>query len=188
MRSFKFLVCIAVFYMVAFTARGQTSDKIAIADVGSGIFKLVYKSNDSGPLKVSIMNSKGETIFTETLKTSAFMRPYNFNDQGPGEFKFVVEDKGGKTEKTILYSIKKVESKIDVSKIANAQNKYLLSIENNDSDQILVRILDSQKDVIHEESLTVNGKSAIVFNLNKIKDSPTFEVAGSDGVWKTFTF
>ncbi|HTJ51217.1 MAG TPA: hypothetical protein VL443_17270, partial [Cyclobacteriaceae bacterium] len=77
---------------------------------------------------------------------------------------------------------------IDVSKIANATNKYLLSIENKESDQIQVKIFDQAKNVIHEESITVNGKFAVVYNLNKLKSVPTFEVSGSSGVRKNFNF
>jgi hypothetical protein len=188
MKPVKFIACLILFCALCMTCYGQT-EKVSIADYGSGIFKLIYMANEPGTVKVSILNSKDETIFTESLyKVSSFSRPYNFNDQGAGNYKMVVEDKDGKTEKPISYSIKKVESLIDVSKIANASNKYLLSIENKESDQIQVKILDQAKNVIHEESITVNGKFAVVYNLNKLKSVPTFEVSGSSGARKNFNF
>jgi hypothetical protein len=190
MKPTKFVSLIAFLYLFVLTCAGQAPEKVTVqTDVSSGIFKLTYKAAAPGTVKVSIINSKDETIFTETLtKMAAFVRPYNFNDQGMGNFKILVEDKDGKTEKIVSFSVKKVESAFDVSKIANAQNKYLLSIENKDADQIQVRIVDAEKNVLHEESITVNGKFSVVYNLNKVKASPTFEVAGSNGVWKTFTF
>ena len=189
MKKMKFIVPIALLSMFALSGYGQASEKVTInSDLGSGTYMLIYKTTQSGNVKVSILNSKGETVFTESLKTGSFKRPYNFSDLEPGEFKIVVEDKDGKTEKVVLYAINKVESIVDVVKIANAQNKYLLSIENKESDRIQVRIVDSEKNVLHEESYTVNGKFAVVFNLSKVKTSPTFEVAGSSGAWKTFTF
>ncbi len=192
MNLLKSVAYLAIFSASAIVCNGQTFEKVTVlTDMGSDVFNLIYKTKATTPgtVQVSILNGKGETVFTESIsKTLSFSRPYNFNDQGEGSYKIVVEDKDGKTEKNILYSIKKVDSNIEVEKIANAKNKYLLRISNTDADQIQVRILDRDKNVVHEESITVNGKYAVVFNLNKINSSPTFEISGSSGNVKTFTF
>jgi hypothetical protein len=188
----KSVAYLAIFSASVMVCIGQSAEKVTITtDMGSGIFNLVYKTKATvpGTVQVSILDGKGQTVFNESItKTLSFSRPYNFNDQGQGDYKIVVEDKDGKIEKKILYTIKKVESHIQVEKIANAKDKYLLRISNTDSDQIHVKILDSDKNVLHEESITVSGKYAVVFNLNKINTSPTFEVSGSSGDVKTFVF
>ena len=188
MKLTKLILCAALLHAAFLTSSGEATEKVSVQDLGSGIFKLVYLDTTPGTVKVSIVNSKGSTIFTESLpKTTSFARPYNFNDQGPGDYTIVVDDKDGKTEKKITYVINKVESLVDVFPIANAPNKYLLSVENKESDQIQVKIRDKQNKILHEESINVNGKFSIVYNL-KVKTTPTFEVTGSNGNTKTFTF
>ncbi|MGC4023572.1 MAG: hypothetical protein QM734_17270 [Cyclobacteriaceae bacterium] len=189
MKILKSSLCIMFLCALISSSYGQAANKVTLMDVGSGIFKLIYRTTGQDNVKVTLLDNSNHTIFTETLyKTGSFARPYNLNDEDGGDFKIVVEDKDGKTEKNFSYAVNKVESNIDVSKIANAQNKYLLSVENKDADQISVRIYDSEKNLIHEQSIRVNGKFSVVYNLEKVKDRTVFEVAGSNGVAKTFTF
>jgi len=183
----------AAFFVLAFmqTATGQGSERVTIQYyIGGDIVKVIYKANTPGTVNVTIMNDRRETIFTESIpNTASFSRPYNLSELRSGKYFVVVEGKEGKTEKELTYAIKKkVESTIDVIKIANATNKFLLSVENKEADQIQVRILDQDKKVIHEELLSVNGKFAIVYNLSRITGTVTFEVGGTSGNWKTFTY
>ena len=182
-----------MFFVLALgqTATGQGSERVTIQYyVGGDIVKVIYKTNTPGTVTVTIMNDKRETIFTESIpNTASFSRPYNLSELRSGKYSIVVVDKEGKTEKELAYAIKKkVESTIDVIKIANATNKFLLSVENKEADQIQVRILDQDKKVIHEELLSVNGKFAIVYNLSRVTGTVTFEVGGTSGNWKTFTY
>ena len=176
------LVCVAVF-----VCSGQGSEKVTVQDMGSGIFKLSYVSPSPATVKVAIQKSNGATVFSESLtKVSSFSRPYNFSSQGPGDYKFVVEDKDGRTEQPISYTVKKVESLVEVIPIANEPGKYLLSVDNKESDQLKVVIKD-HKGILREESLFVSGRFSVVYNL-KVKTTPTFEITGSSGNTKTFTF
>jgi hypothetical protein len=190
MKPTKIIVTLAFFCGSILTCTAQTAEKVTIqSDLGYGIYSLVYKTPVPENVKVLILNDKGDVIFKESLaKTMSFSRPYNFSDQPAGEFTIVVEDKDGKTERKIMYAIKKVGSSVDVSRIANASNKYLLVIDNKEADQIQVKIVDKGKNVVYEESIMVNGRYAVVYNLDKLNTAPTFEVASSDGIWKTFSF
>jgi hypothetical protein len=187
----KCIAFVALFTASVVVCSGQNMEKISIqSDMGAGIFNLIYKTKATTPgtVQVTILDSKGATIFNESIyKTLSFSRPYNFNDQATGDYKMVVEDKDGKAEKGLTYAIKKVDSNIEVEKIANAKGKYLLRITNTDADQIHVKIMDEAKNIVHEEYITVNGKYAVVFNLAKV-ETPTFEISGSAGNSKTFTF
>ncbi|HLZ16986.1 MAG TPA: hypothetical protein VKQ08_08095 [Cyclobacteriaceae bacterium] len=174
---------------------GQSPEQVTIqTDLGYGIFNVIYKTKATmpGTVHVSILNDLGKVIFTEAIyKTRSFSRPYNFNDIGMGEFKLLVEDSEGKIEKKISFTSpqkKGVESDIQVVKIGNSPNKYILAIANNEPDEIHVKILGADKEVLHDESIAVSGKYSVIFNLTHIKTSPTFEVTGSNGVLKTFEF
>jgi hypothetical protein len=189
MKSVKLLACIICSCQFSMIGLAQTSGKVFITDMGSGIFRLAYTTSVPENVSVSVVNNKGETIFKESLhKTSSFSQPYNFSDQPAGDFTVVVEDKQGKTKNTISYAIRTVESTIEVSRIANSPDKYLLAIENNDLDQVQVRILDKDNNSLHDETIIVMGKFAVVYNLSKLKTLPTFEVTGSNGIRKTFRF
>jgi hypothetical protein len=163
--------------------------KTFISEATTGVYKLVYKTTGAGKVKVSIYDENRDLIFTETLtNVESFIRPYNFSNLSQGDYTIVVEDKTGKTEEKVAYYFKKVESAVEVTKIANEANKYLLSVENKETDLIDVKILDAERNILHEESMTVNGKFSVIYNLTTIKGEITFEVIGSDGLIKTIKY
>ncbi len=160
-----------------------------VADATTGIYKVVYQSAEVGKVKISIFDETNGLVFTETLtNVESFARPYNLSNLTQGEYTIVVEDKNGRTEEKINYSFKKVESAVEVVKIANEANKYLLSIQNKETDLILVRIYDNESNLLHEQSMTVNGKFSVIYNLNKVKTAPTFVVTGSNGEPRTINY
>jgi len=66
---------------------------------GSSLFKLLYKSEKSQSVKISLLDEKGNSIFKETLKsTNGFVRPYNFSGAEEGNYTIQVQDENGTTE------------------------------------------------------------------------------------------
>ncbi len=184
----KFFALI-IFMLGAMVANAVPLKTTVIADATAGIYKLIYRTAEAGKVKVSIYNADGDLVFTETLAhVESFTRPYNFSNLSQGEYSIVVEDKNGKTEEKVSYYFKKVQSIVEVTKIANEANKYLLSVENKDADLIDVKILDAESNILHQQSMTVNGKFSVVYNLTAIKGEITFEVVGSDGLIKTIKY
>jgi flagellar hook assembly protein FlgD len=185
----KMLTLVALMMSAVFSYAASPIKMSVVSDATTGIYKVVYRSAEAGKVKVSILDANKELVFTETLNNvESFSRPYNFSNLSQGEYTIVVEDKNGKTEEKVSYHFVKVQSTIEVAKIGNEQNKYLLSVENKATDLIHVRILDVTGNVLHEQSMTVNGKFSVVYNLNKVKTAPIFEVSGSDGAMKTVNF
>ena len=163
-------------------AFGAPVKMTVVSDATRGIYKVVYKTSEMGKVKVSIFNDVRELVFVETItNVESFVRPYNFNSLPQGEYTIVVEDKNGRTEEKVNYFFKKVESKAEVTKIANEAGKYLVSIENKESDLIEVRIIDAENNVLHDQTMTVNGKFSVIYNLTKVKGEVSFEVIGSNG-------
>lgn len=184
------IFAMVVFLFIAVVANAASPVKMTvISDVTTGIFKVSYKSTEVGKVKVSIFNESQELVFTETLtNVESFVRPYNLSNLSQGEYTIVVEDKNGKNEQKVNYTFNKVESAVEVIKIANEANKYLLSVQNNESDLIQVRIYDNEHNLLHEQSMTVNGKFSVIYNLNKVKTAPTFVVTGSNGEPRTVNY
>src|SRR5579864_5552739 len=60
---------------------------------GSTLFKLYYKSENAGRVKITIEDEKGNTVFSETMKNAdGFVRPYNFQELPEGQYTIAVED------------------------------------------------------------------------------------------------
>ncbi len=186
--TIKFFALI-LFVAGTFAAQAAPLKLAVISDATTGVYKLVYRAAEAGKVKVSILNSAQEIIFTETLSSvQSFVRPYNFSNLTQGEYTIVVEDKNGKTEEHVSYYFKKVESNVDVTKIANESRKYLLSVENKETDLIDVKIIDKSNNVLHQQSMTVTGKFSVIYNLTSVQGDVTFEVTGSNGAVKTFNY
>ena len=109
MKTQKFIALVVLFCMIVLSCFGQSKEKVTIqSDVAPGIFILTYKAKQVENVKVSIFNSKNDLLFTESLKLASFTRPYNFNDQGQGDFKVVVEDKKEKQKRRFRTRSKKL--------------------------------------------------------------------------------
>lgn len=188
----KFTSKILAFVLFMFSAAAFANAPVrmaVISDATRGVYKVVYKNAEAGKVKVSIFNSGRELVFTETLSNvDAFVRPYNFSNLSQGEYTIVIEDKNGKSEEKISYYFKKVESAVEVTKIANEANKYLLSIENKEADLIQVKILDAESNVLHEQTMNVHGKFSVIYNLNQVKGALSFQITGSNGKTTTIDY
>ena len=190
MKSMSKVLALVLFMFATAVANANAPIKMTvISDATRGIYKVVYKTTEVGKVKVTIFAASHEMIFTETISNvESFVRPYNFNTLPQGEYTIVVEDKNGKTEEKVNHFFKKVESVVEVVKIANEANKYLLSVENKETDLIEVKIFDAASNLLHEQSMTVSGKFSVVYNLSKVKGDVTFEVTGSNGKTTTVKY
>jgi hypothetical protein len=185
----KVIALVVCMFSATVFAHAGSPIKTAVISATTGVYKVIYKSTETGNVKVSIFNASQVLVFTETLtNVSSFIRPYNFSDLSQGEYTIVVEDKNGKSEEKVSYHIVKVESTVAVAKIANQANKYILSVENTATDIVSVRIFDAAGTILHEQSMTVNGKFSVIYNLNQVKTAPIFEVTGTNGITKTIAF
>lgn len=183
------IIAAVVFMFFAVLANGAPVKMSVSADVNSGIFKVTYKSNEAGKVKISIFGAAHELVFTETLaRIESFVRPYNLSNLAQGEYTIVVEDRNGRSEEKIDYTFKKVSSAVEITKIANEADKYLLNIQNSERDLIQVRIYDNDGNLLHEQSMSVKGSFSVIYNLSKVKTNPVFEVTGSDGESKRINY
>ncbi|HLZ16362.1 MAG TPA: hypothetical protein VKQ08_04955 [Cyclobacteriaceae bacterium] len=180
------LICTLVF------ARGIDGpikgSSVAVTNVaGSTLYKLYYKSERSGRVKVSIRNEIGSVIFSEAMnKVDGFVRPYNFRELPEGQYTVSIEDESGKTVEKINYEAGKMEKLICVRKLAG-EDKYVLSIVSHRPENVFIYIFDDQNNLIHNEIQSINGEFAQIYNLNDVK-SFTIEVADKFGVQKKITY
>jgi hypothetical protein len=99
------------------------------------VFNIHYRTAEKGTVKLSIIDSKNKTVFSEILlNTSSFVRPFNFSQLHEGVYTVVLEDKNGKQSEKINYVVNQLTSFVSVSPVANQDGKYRLNVYNNDSE------------------------------------------------------
>ncbi len=122
------------------------------------MYNIYYASTEAGKVKVSILNSQRQLIFTEVLNNvTSFKRPYNFSQLEEGQYSIVVEDRNGKHVDQVNYTMNKVQSFISVVEAANAENKYILSVTNNGTEEVLVKIYNGAS-LLHSQVTEGNGQ------------------------------
>ena len=181
------IAAIALVSSVAF-ATEPTSKVAVINQKQSGTFKVIYEGAHQGKVKLNIRNSSGETVFTETINGLAgFIRPVNFTGLEFGEYTIEIADETGTVTQVINYQLASVAKNGHVAKM-NAENKYLLAIANPGKETINVKIFDGDNNLVHNESVIVNGSLALVYNLKEVVGAPTFEVTDNSGAVKTIKY
>lgn len=160
---------------------------VVVGQKEAGLFKVIYENPKSGKVKMTILNSAGDALYTESIKvTEGFILPVNFKGLTPGEYSIEVTDGVAKHSQKVSYIESNKSNNIHVAKLSNETSKYLLSIANEGA--INVRILDGANNIIHEQYLNVNGSLGLVYNLKSVAGTPTFVVTDSQGVSKTVKY
>lgn len=188
----KLSVLVFAFIVSTASAFADAPTSLTVVPAASQVYKVYYKTNETGKVKVSIINSRNELVFSEVMSNVAsFVRPYNFSELPEGEYTIVLEDKNGKQVEKVNYTMNKIVSFVKVTEVANADNKYMLNIANNGSEVVTVRIFSGNA-LVHTQNIEVTGAFGQVYNLNQIKAatnaSITFEVSSSSGKYQSITF
>lgn len=179
------VVAIALVSSVAFADEPGNAKLVVLSQKEAGVFKVIYENAKSSRVKMTIFNSKGQEVYTETIKTTdGFIVPVNFQGMGYGEYSIEVQDETGKQSQRVVYNGGRAQ-RIHVAKLSDS-SKYLLSVSNTGN--VNVRIIDGSNNIVHEQTLNVNGNYGLVYNLKTIEGTPTFEITDASGVVKTIRY
>jgi hypothetical protein len=186
----------AAFVLVSSLAVAAGKDEprnigMAIVPVkGSETFKVIYKGETAGKVRLNIYNSASRIILTETFNsTQGFIIPVNFAGLEAGEYTIELIDAAGKKVEKVTFGGKKASGKVaHISNIDKQNGKFLLSVVSPAAGQeINIKIYDGEN-LIHSESKVVSGDFATVYKLNPAATSITFEVSDNSGKIKTARF
>lgn len=154
----------------------------AMVKTNEGTYKLLYKSETATDVKVSIFDNKEKLLFSETIKnTTGFARPYSFDNLGRGNYTVTIEDHSGTTVQKVSTIRSESAKLVNVLKLNTAESKYLLTIGGKGAESLVLNIYDGQRRLVHSEAKAVNGDFAQVFNLSKVRGTPSFEVLHENG-------
>jgi hypothetical protein len=159
---------------------------------GSEIFKVIYRGESAGRVKLNIYNANAKLILTETFNgVDGFICPLNFAGLEAGQYTIELVDAAGKKVEKVAYNTaRKSEKHVHVSKIGAESGKFLLSVvsTSTSSDEIGVKIYDSKNNLVHAETKEIKGDFAQVYKLKNESGSYTFEVSDKNGKIKTIRF
>lgn len=158
---------------------------------GSEIFKVIYKGENAGRVKLNIYNAASSMIFSETINvTDGFIAPLNFAGMEPGEYTLELVDNTGakKVEKVKYLTAPSSAKNVHVSRISKETGKFLVAVSNNGSEKINVRIYDGANNLVHSESREVKGDFAQLYTVKNVTGALTFEVSDDAGYTKTIRF
>jgi hypothetical protein len=180
---------IAVLAFALLTSAVVLADSPAILSVVStaNTYTVYYKTSGTGKVKISIVNEANKLVYYETLNNVAsFSRPYNFSQLEEGQYTIILEDKNGRQVEKVNYTQNHINSVVKVTRLQADPNKYLVSLANNGSEKVLVRIYNGEHTILHEQTVQVDGSFGMVYNLGQAKlDSNvplTFEIVTSNKV------
>jgi flagellar hook assembly protein FlgD len=180
-KSILFALVMTTVSVAALAADPVGPRVVVINQKESGIFKVIYEGVKAGKVTLKIYNQNGSVLFSETLKNvDGFIRPVNFKAMDAGEYTIEVTDASGKQVQKIDYTIENKISSVHVAKIGG-EDKYLLAVANENSEEINVRIFDGDNNLVHNESMVVNGNFGLVYNLKNVSGIPTFQITNEAG-------
>ena len=156
---------------------------------GSQVFRVIYKGESASKVKLNVYNSSSQVIFSETVNSNGgFIRPLNFSGLKFGEYTIELTDASGKKSEKVNYQAVQSESMVHVSRLTEANGKFLLSVAQHQGETITVRIFDEANNLIFTDTRTDEGDFAKLYNLKNVIGSVTFEVSNDAGRIKTVTF
>ena len=175
---------------VSFAGKDEPKSGFAVISVkGSEVFKVIYKNEVTGKVKLNIYNASGSVIFSETQYGSdGFIRPLNFTGLASGEYTIELIDASGKKIEKVFYEPKSNIKQVHISKLSNEAGKFLLAIANTGKESINVSIYDNDNNLVHTESRIISGDFAQVYKLSNASLSYTFQVTDKSGNIKTIKF
>jgi hypothetical protein len=145
---------------------------------GTEVFKVIYKSETAGKVRINLYNASSEVVFTESL-SGGFIRPLNFKGLAAGTYTLEIVDANGKRTETITYAPAK--STYRISKLAKEEGKFLLSVANPSSSVVTVKIFNRNGDLLHTETnKDVQIDFAKVYKVTNVT-GVTFEVSDDNG-------
>jgi len=179
------LLCTGVF-------AGGINDPITglaiVNKAGTSTYKVFYKNGEFNDVKISIIDSKNKTVFSEKISNvKGFVRPYNFSELGEGEYTVQIEDNESVRKEHVSYHSEKSTNLFNVIKLAES-NKYLVTSPSKGDAVVTVKIFNQGGEVLYNESAKLSESFARVYKLEKISGDITFEITDSTGASKTFTF
>ncbi|NJM25864.1 MAG: T9SS type A sorting domain-containing protein [Bacteroidia bacterium] len=180
MKTKSLITSMLLIAMVAITAVGKDAPSntgMAVVQVkGSEVFKVIYKAETAGKVKLSIFNAAGQLIFAESRVAEGFILPINFSGLPTGDYTIEIADASGVRSEKITINPVKTTKGIHVAKVSE-EGKFLVSVASSGKQTIGVKIYDNQNNLLHTETREISGDFAQVYAVKNANGPVTFEIS-----------
>ena len=166
----------------------KSSTGMSVMKQGS-TFKVFYKGERPGTVKLKIYNAAHKAVFTETLKNvENFVRPYNFSSLPEGDYTIELINEDIQKIERINYSKGRVEKLANLVRLAGTDGKYMLRVANKSTDEIKVDIYNDSNQLIYSQKESITGDFARIYDLHKVQGHVFFVITDKNGITKTLTY
>jgi hypothetical protein len=160
----------------------------AVIRKSSAVFALIYTAPAPGRVRVSIVNERKQTVFSEAIpETDGFIRQYNFSSLPEGEYSFILECGGLKRIEKVSYRNDPPPVNMMVTRLVDS-NRFLVSGWKLGDNTVSVRIYGSNGELLHREFRKVKDSFARVYRIERYIGNLTFAVTNADGRSASFEF
>ncbi|MGC4023488.1 MAG: hypothetical protein QM734_16825 [Cyclobacteriaceae bacterium] len=185
------LIFVLAFVSSTFSFAGIEPSVAVIPGSSNSVYKVVYKSETTSKVKVTIFNSEKQVVFTESISNvKGFSRPYNFSSLPEGEYTIEINNGLDKKVETVKYQEQgdsMLVSTMSVRKLNSAESKYLITAESKGLNIMTVSVYDEQGTLLHSQSHIVDKSFGVVYNVAK-GGNYTFVLTDANGTSQQFVF
>ena len=190
-RTFFLAALLMVSVVVTAFANEPGNTGLAVLPVkGSKIYKVVYKGEVAGKVKLNLYNSDSELVFTESFKSiEGFILPLNLSSLSAGEYTIELISATGKhVEKINNFPVSPIKF-IHVNKIESETGKVLVSVvgDSTATERVSVKIYN-REGLVYNDVMSVSGANAQVYNVKALNGPVTFEIVDQAGKTVTANF
>ena len=162
-----------VFILICFSAKANVGPMNILPSSNADTYKVVYASGENVPVKISIRDANNNVIFQESLKSSSFIRPYNFSQLAFGKYVVTIDNGTEKYSRTIVHEKKRSTLDINVVEVDNKCARYAVQIQSNTLSIGHVKIYDNVRGLVFEDIITIDKSYSQIYNLLMFKTKPS---------------
>jgi hypothetical protein len=145
------------------------------------VLKVFYKGTKPCNVKISILDSNMQRVFSESLRqTAGFARPYNMEQLPQGEYVVEVTDDSGASRQTVVIPGKKTGKGFHIEKVHDSSDRYLLMAA-KDVGAFEVKVVDRNGRTVYNESKNIKKDFAQVYNLSALRGEGFILIRDSNG-------
>lgn len=190
-----FLAALVIFGSAAVFAGKEEPRKTGLVVIpvrGSETFKVIYRGEFPGSVKLNVYNRSGSLVLTESIKeVNGFILPLNFTGLAFGEYTVEVVDFSGKRTEKIVHRAehaKTAATNIHISKLRKDEARFVLSVAGSANGVVNVKIFDNADNLLHEEDNAIAGGFAKIYKMAVRSSGYRFEVTDASGNTKVMKF
>ena len=183
------VVLLMVFSAASFAEETKISEttKFQMTAKSDVKYELLYTSEESGDVNVTIYNERGRKVSSQYVKKAKnFKRTYDFSNLQPGKYKIVVRNENGSANQEIIYQIKEAKLKTFVSKIPNTKSLKLHVGDFDTTAPVRVKIYDRYNKLIHSEVINNAEGFSRVYNLGSVQANSVSILVENNGEARSF--